>query len=203
MAPRQLLPLPPVRQGLVAGRAPHAQKCVPAVGFYDGQRAFWGGTHGLSLLAENRTLLAYRFVRSLVLWRECLAPGLQGLWYLFIFPLVISQQKCGLSLLCSCCLISEPELSPAEGLGVIAWSWAVDRGEKALFSWAWEHPLATLFPQAFSVTKFISYSHNHPRSYDAYTKILLLELWAYFCVFLTVKVCCCLQVVLRAVRDGL
>lgn len=71
-----------------------------------------GGTQHLSLLAENGTVLGFKFVCSFVLWREDLAPGLKCLWCLLLFPPVVPQQKhSSVPSSCSCCLSSSrPQL---------------------------------------------------------------------------------------------
>lgn len=120
--------------------------------FYGRQRVARWGTRSLSLLVENRT--SYEFVVcSLVLYREDLAPGLQRLWCLFLFP--IQQSSSSVPSLHSC-LISEPKLSPVEGLWCFIWPCPVDIGEKLVFfSWAWKIHLQPYFPSLVAI--FISY----------------------------------------------
>ena len=138
---------------------------------------------------------------------EDLALCLQSLWCLFFSPPVVPQEKySSVPSLCSCCLISEPKLSPVEGLEFFVWSCPVDRSKKLiLFSWAWKNPLITLFPKPFLVTKFISYSNKPPIITMLIPKYFF---WRFKPTFISssfspnVKVCCCLHVVSLNVRDG-
>lgn len=95
------------RQGFVAGRTrqiPHNS----VLNVYDGHRASQGGTQLLSLLAENTTILGFKFVCSFFfLWREDLPPDLKCLWCLLLFPPLVPQQEHGsVPSLCFCCLSS-------------------------------------------------------------------------------------------------